>query len=92
MASLGFSFINGDHNVARMRVISKTLRKSWLGKIKSDTPSFLSLGEWSTMIEACAISGYIHSTDGALMSIFAHDGDVWDAGYGMLTLLRIKRL
>lgn len=74
MASLGFSFINGDHNVVWMRVISQTQRKSWQWKSKSDTPSLLCLGEWSNMIEASAINGYIHNTDGVLLSILAYDG------------------
>lgn len=73
MASLGFSFINEDHNVLWMGVISQTLRKSLLWKIKSDTTSFLSLGEWFNMVEASAINGNIHNTDGVLLSIVAHD-------------------
>lgn len=92
MASLGFSFINGDHNAVWMGIISQALRKSWLWKIQSDTTSFMSLGEWSNMIERSTISGYVCNTDGVLLSIFAFYRDMWDMAYGTLTLFGIKFL
>lgn len=63
MASLGFSSINGDDNVVRMRVICQTLRKSWPLKIKSDTPLFLSLAERSNTIEASGVRRYMAQTE-----------------------------